>query len=159
MSRSNLQLCDGCGVSFDCDEPDAHYTDDEVCDGGDGPGFFLCSKCGNATSGLGIEARRTLYTEQRERNDAAKREARRGERAAELAEIRASRADRDTETFLDLLVSQGPAWCASMLASACDVESDAENVTDDQYARWSALEEKANELAAEIAALEEECAS
>ena len=32
--------CDGCGKPVGTD----HMTDDEVCAGGDGPGFFLCDR-------------------------------------------------------------------------------------------------------------------
>lgn len=51
-------LCDACnrpvGTNWD--------TDDEACDGGDGPGFYLCERvrC-TAKRDLPLEQRRALY--------------------------------------------------------------------------------------------------
>lgn len=41
-----------------------HYTDDEVCQGDDGPGFFLCGRkrCGARYEGLSVKERRALFT-------------------------------------------------------------------------------------------------
>lgn len=64
--------CDACGEPIANDPLGfaMYATDDEVCAGGDGPGFFLCvsEEC-NAYHGLDVEARRALYTTQRERNE------------------------------------------------------------------------------------------
>jgi hypothetical protein len=59
-------LCDACGRPAGA-EPG---TDDEVCHGGDGPGFFLCHRatCGKKYESLAVEERRALYTAQREKN-------------------------------------------------------------------------------------------
>ena len=62
--------CDGCG------KPVLDYgTDDEVCGGGDGPGFYLChrKRCGAALEGKTTEERRAHYTAQRAKNDARRR--------------------------------------------------------------------------------------
>jgi hypothetical protein len=53
--------CDACNKPTGTD----YGTDDEVCDGGDGPGFFLCDRqrCpGRKWLELDVEARRALYT-------------------------------------------------------------------------------------------------
>ena len=57
--------CDACGKPVGRD----HCTDSEVCGGGDGPGFYLCSRvrCQKALDGLGVEARRVVYTTTRKR--------------------------------------------------------------------------------------------
>lgn len=63
--------CDGCGKS--CGYPN-HGTDDEVCQGSDGPGFFLCSREKCAASewqDLPPAERLKLYTAQRAKNAAA----------------------------------------------------------------------------------------
>lgn len=56
--------CDYCGAGVG---NNAYYSDDEVCDGSDGPGFFLCGRkrCIAARDQLPIEVRRVLYTAQR----------------------------------------------------------------------------------------------
>lgn len=55
--------CDGCNRPVGTD----HCTDSEVCGGTDGPGFFLCDRksCAKKLDGLGVEARRTVYTANR----------------------------------------------------------------------------------------------
>jgi hypothetical protein len=59
--------CDGCGKPCGT----AYYTDDEVCRGSDGPGFYLCDRkrCAAAREGKSAEERRVLYTTQRARNE------------------------------------------------------------------------------------------
>lgn len=59
--------CDACGKPTGAD----FYTDEEVCGGGDGPGFYLCGRkaCIAKRSALDVSAREILYTAQRERND------------------------------------------------------------------------------------------
>lgn len=55
--------CDGCGKPVT-----AHYSDDRVCGGGDGPGFNICdrARCGARLAKLeaagGLEALRAHYT-------------------------------------------------------------------------------------------------
>ncbi len=60
--------CDACGKVAG----ENYATDDEVCGGTDGPGFFLCSRPA-CTSKVpeGPEERRVYYTAQRTKNDAA----------------------------------------------------------------------------------------
>jgi len=69
---SKAPACDACGKPTNEAE---RYTDDEVCTNTDGPGFFLChrKRC-IAARDLPLEERRTLYTEQRAKNDAAARQ-------------------------------------------------------------------------------------
>jgi hypothetical protein len=61
--------CDCCGKP--CTE---HYTDDRVCAGSDGPGFYICGraackrKAERIEAAGGIEALRTAYTTQRASN-------------------------------------------------------------------------------------------
>jgi hypothetical protein len=59
--------CDGCGkpTGRDC------ATDDEVCQGGDGPGFYLCGRvrCGKRYVGMAVDARRAFFTAQRDVNE------------------------------------------------------------------------------------------
>lgn len=59
--------CDGCGKPVGT----GYFTDDEVCGGGDGPGFYLCERkrCVTRLQPLGVEDRRRLYTEQRTANE------------------------------------------------------------------------------------------
>jgi hypothetical protein len=54
-----MYRCDACGLPIG----DRGCTDDEVCQGGDGPGFYLCSrkKCVATYSGKTVEERRALY--------------------------------------------------------------------------------------------------
>ena len=68
--------CDGCGRPIGGDE---FYTDEEVCGGGDGPGFYLCQRksCGQRHEGLPVGDRRVLFTAQRAENRAARDEGRR----------------------------------------------------------------------------------
>lgn len=80
---AHVTACDGCGKS--AGYPD-HCTDDEVCAGSDGPGFFLCKrpKCpAMAWQDLPVEERRKLYTAQREKNDAKERARRERSRPAQ----------------------------------------------------------------------------
>ncbi len=149
----NVQLCDGCGRSFDTDEPDAHCTDAEVCGGGDGPGFFLCAKCGNA-GGLGVEARRTLYTEQRAKNDAAKARAERLRQLQALVEQRAETIDEDTSLVIDVIGRQGVAWLAMMVASACSVEDERSFEERGESVGWDALERDAVALSRAVERVE-----
>lgn len=84
--RSNGQYakwpaCDACGKPVNDEE--RHYTDDTVCQGSDGPGFFLCGRvrCDKRIEKVdagrefndpaAIEARRDLYTRQRKANETA----------------------------------------------------------------------------------------
>lgn len=55
------QPCDACGRSTG---EDSYCTDDEVCQGGDGPGFFLCNRkdCMPDYATLTVEQRRARYT-------------------------------------------------------------------------------------------------
>lgn len=61
--------CDCCGKPTNEAE---RYTDDEVCGGTDGPGFFIChrKRCATKRDALTLEQRRELYTTQRAKNDA-----------------------------------------------------------------------------------------
>ena len=69
--------CDGCGLP--CTE---HYTDDRVCKGGDGPGFYLCNRVAcvqtraRVEASGGLAALLALYEAQRRRNDHAQRSGR-----------------------------------------------------------------------------------
>jgi hypothetical protein len=62
--------CDGCGRP--CTE---HFTDDRVCGGGDGPGFFLCGRKSCVAKREAVEAQggigalRLYYTNQRTKNE------------------------------------------------------------------------------------------
>lgn len=60
--------CDGCGGTIKGD----YLTDDEVCEGGDGPGFFICERkrCGAKLEKMDTAARRTHYFTQRAKNEA-----------------------------------------------------------------------------------------
>lgn len=51
--------CDGCGKPVGT----AYYTDEEVCGGSDGPGFYLCerARCVRRRSALDADARKSLY--------------------------------------------------------------------------------------------------
>jgi hypothetical protein len=59
--------CDGCGKPVGT----AFFTDEEVCGGSDGPGFYLCERkrCVAKLEKLDVEQRRAIFTEQREQND------------------------------------------------------------------------------------------
>lgn len=59
------ELCDGCGKPVGT----AHFTDEDVCGTTDGPGFYVCERvrCRRRLAGLGVEARRAIYTATRER--------------------------------------------------------------------------------------------
>lgn len=61
------ESCDGCGKPVGTN----YFTDDEVCGGGDGPGFYLCERaqCAKSREGLGIEERRALYERTRRSNE------------------------------------------------------------------------------------------
>jgi hypothetical protein len=52
-----LSWCDACGEVI----VDAYSTDDEICGGGDGPGFFLHSTCGAVCASRSLEDRREIY--------------------------------------------------------------------------------------------------
>lgn len=56
-------ICDACNKPAGY----AYASDAEVCGGGDGPGFILCTRpvCSRSTKGLDADARRALYTQQR----------------------------------------------------------------------------------------------
>lgn len=51
--------CDGCGKPVGT----AYYTDDDVCGGSDGPGFYLCERklCRSQFLGMTVEQRRDHY--------------------------------------------------------------------------------------------------
>ena len=70
MSGRSIPRCDACGEF--CLSPDSYETDDEVCKGSDGPGFFLCGrdKCSRKLEGLDANARRKHYAGQRAFNEA-----------------------------------------------------------------------------------------
>ena len=53
------ELCDGCNKPVGTN----YYTDDEVCGGGDGPGFFICER---KREGLTVEQRQALYEANRD---------------------------------------------------------------------------------------------
>ena len=42
---------------------DSYFTDEDVCGGTDGPGFYLCGRkrCVASREGLGIDERRAIY--------------------------------------------------------------------------------------------------
>lgn len=65
--RASLR-CDFCGGSVG---NNAYLSDDAVCAGGDGPGFYLCARkaCTTACGKLSLETRRALYTAQRAVNE------------------------------------------------------------------------------------------
>jgi hypothetical protein len=83
LERDHFQrwcLCDACGDGYNAVVK--HVTDDEVCGGTDGPGFYLCgeAKCeasdwwdGNGACSLSVEGRRAFYTAQRAENDERRR--------------------------------------------------------------------------------------
>lgn len=52
--------CDACNKPTGVD----YFTDDEVCGGSDGPGFYLCARkgCEKRRDALEVDARRALYT-------------------------------------------------------------------------------------------------
>ncbi len=54
-----IQLCDSCGKPIHGD----HLTDDEVCVGSDGPGFYLCNRtrCQTSYEDLTVDQRRVLF--------------------------------------------------------------------------------------------------
>lgn len=59
-------LCDACNKPVGT----AYFTDDEVCNGSDGPGFYLCERKRCPGSKGSVEARRALYFANRAaRND------------------------------------------------------------------------------------------
>jgi hypothetical protein len=55
--------CDGCGKPVGTN----YFTDEEVCGGGDGPGFYLCerTRCVKSREGMAVEERRALYERMR----------------------------------------------------------------------------------------------
>lgn len=67
-----MPKCDGCGKPVT-----EHGTDDRICGGSDGPGFYICDRkrCGAALAKLeaekGMDGLREHYTAQRAKNDAA----------------------------------------------------------------------------------------
>jgi hypothetical protein len=72
--------CDSCGAVIAHHRGAQYATDTDVCDNGDGPGFFLCvdkPKCEQRYQGMDVESRRDLFTRQRAENDAAISERRR----------------------------------------------------------------------------------
>lgn len=56
-------LCDGCNKPVGTN----YYTDDDVCGGSDGPGFFMCERkrCAAKLEGLTVEQREAIYTSNR----------------------------------------------------------------------------------------------
>lgn len=67
---SHARKCDACGRST---YEEDHLTDDEVCEGTDGPGFWLCARprCNAKYADLPVEERRALFSAQREKNEGA----------------------------------------------------------------------------------------
>ena len=67
---ARVTRCDGCGKPV----TGQHFTDDRVCGGTDGPGFFLCDRkrcveqLRQVESESGIDGLRMLYEERRCRN-------------------------------------------------------------------------------------------
>ncbi len=61
------RACDGCGKPCGT----AYFTDDEVCGGSDGPGFYLCERkrCMAARDDKSVDERRALYAAQRAKNE------------------------------------------------------------------------------------------
>lgn len=53
------QRCDACAKPIH----GTHYTDDAVCGGGDGPGFFLCGRvrCSKRYENMSVEERRAFF--------------------------------------------------------------------------------------------------
>jgi len=68
---ARVTRCDGCGKPV----TGRHFTDDRVCGGTDGPGFYLCDRkqCGlrvlKIQTEAGIEALRAHYTATRAQNE------------------------------------------------------------------------------------------
>lgn len=60
----NTHACDGCTLPVGAD----HMTDEEVCGGSDGPGWYICHRrrCAAKLDGLSVEQRREVYTKNRE---------------------------------------------------------------------------------------------
>lgn len=73
-------LCDVCALPVELDEDglDTYHTDDEVCGGGDGPGFYLHGSCGRACCDEPVEVRRALYSTGREKAEAQRKAWRQG---------------------------------------------------------------------------------
>lgn len=67
---SHKPPCDGCGRPCTGE----HYTDEAVCGGTDGPGFYVCERksCAAKLEPMTVEERREHYTAQRAKNDAKK---------------------------------------------------------------------------------------
>src|SRR5262245_2964840 len=61
--------CDACGKPTGR----AYATDDEVCEGGDGPGFYLCirARCTKRLEVKTMAERRAIYEAQRAANEAS----------------------------------------------------------------------------------------
>ena len=59
-------LCDACGQPVG----ERYYSDEEVCGGSDGPGFYLCrrTRCRTQREVMTAEERRALYAAQRAKN-------------------------------------------------------------------------------------------
>lgn len=66
-TETTFPLCDVCGEPI-TDMDNDHFTDDEVCQGSDGPGFFLHEKCW--PHGKTIEERRAIYEAGRAKSEA-----------------------------------------------------------------------------------------
>jgi hypothetical protein len=71
------QRCDACCKPITT-ATGGHFTDIEVCGGGDGPGFFLCGRerCCKRRN-VDIDDRRAMYTAGRILNDAASKKGKR----------------------------------------------------------------------------------
>jgi len=63
--------CDGCGLPI----RGQYLTDEAVCGGTDGPGFYLCwrVRCSRRRAQLGLAERGAFYAEQRRKNTAEAR--------------------------------------------------------------------------------------
>ena len=74
--------CDCCGWSSGYP---ANFTDYDVCESSDGPGFLLCGRdaCGKKYEGKTVEERRAIFTAGRARN-VARQEARDARKAAAI---------------------------------------------------------------------------
>lgn len=68
--RDEDTRCDLCARGIDT-QASAWFTDDDACDGNDGPGFYLCrhptcQKMQAKVAMLPVEARRAIYTKVRD---------------------------------------------------------------------------------------------
>lgn len=88
MNRiEDQQPCDGCRRNIEREDGVLnHVTDTAVCGHTDGPGFFLCGTeaCNALHESLDVEARRALFTKNRQINDEARSQKRRDDEIAAM---------------------------------------------------------------------------